>query len=351
VELFEKAISLDPTLTLAYASLGTALNRLGQPERALEAYREAFRRDPSDPQTLWGVGVNLAAMGRTEEAVAALEKAVELGPDRPGPRTSLGTVLCNRLHRYEEGMAHFERAIALAPDLPNGYYNLAAALQALGRSEEAISTVRRAIEADPKFANAYVLLGNLLAIGGDPEGAVAALRRALELSPRLPAVRLSLGAALTRVGDWRVAGEIYEALLDVRGPDRFRSSLRNNLAWLLLVRPEAELRDPGRALELAREAVALLPEEPTVRSTLGLALYRCGEIHEAVRVLERTLELAPTEELRAYGRLILAMALHRLDRREEAAELSRRSGEWMDSRPQNDPDLEILRAEAEAVVR
>ena len=60
-----------------------------------------------------------------------------------------------------------------------------------------------------------------------------------------------------------------------------RPDLLNNLAWLLLTSEDLQLRDPPRALVLARAAVLLNPLGPFL-DTLGQAYWANGEIHEAV---------------------------------------------------------------------
>ena len=57
--------------------------------------------------------------------------------------------------------------------------------------------------------------------------------------------------------------------------------LLNNLAWLLLTSEDLQLRDPQRALTLARSAVLSKPQASFL-DTLGLAYWANGLIEEAV---------------------------------------------------------------------
>jgi tetratricopeptide (TPR) repeat protein len=64
----------------------------------------------------------------------------------------------------------------------------------------------------------------------------------------------------------------------------------NELAWILLTAPNLDLRDPNSALQLARQAVAVLGQEPTAPpnqmaaylDTLAEALLQNGESDEAL---------------------------------------------------------------------
>ncbi|MGH7138361.1 MAG: hypothetical protein ACREHD_21635, partial [Pirellulales bacterium] len=66
---------------------------------------------------------------------------------------------------------------------------------------------------------------------------------------------------------------------------------QNNLAWLYATCPEAELRDPAKAVGLAKKAVELRPTDGSGWNTLGAAQYRAGEWNAAVESLTRSLEL------------------------------------------------------------
>ena len=70
--------------------------------------------------------------------------------------------------------------------------------------------------------------------------------------------------------------------------------LLNNLAWLLLTAADPQLRDPQRALILARSAVVAKPLGPFL-DTLALACWANGLITEAVAAEEKALLADPAE--------------------------------------------------------
>jgi len=70
------------------------------------------------------------------------------------------------------------------------------------------------------------------------------------------------------------------------------AEVNNNLAWLLLTAQEAAIRDPIRALTLARSAV-LLKERPSILDTLATAYWANGLIDEALATEEKALRLDP----------------------------------------------------------
>src|SRR5262249_2650804 len=106
----------------------------------------------------------------------------------------------------------------------------------------------------------------------------------------------SLGLALGLSGRWADAQASYrQALADAaplgdRAGDASAASIRNDWAWMLATCPEAKVRDPQRAVELAKKAVELDPR-PSYWNTLGAAQYRAGKSQEALTALEKSMEL------------------------------------------------------------
>ncbi|RWX43533.1 Zn-dependent protease with chaperone function [Candidatus Electrothrix aarhusensis] len=68
------------------------------------------------------------------------------------------------------------------------------------------------------------------------------------------------------------------------------SELANNMAWLLLTAKDRSLRDPVRALNLARSA-AQFSEQGYVLDTLATALWANGKVQEAVAAERKAAEL------------------------------------------------------------
>jgi Zn-dependent protease with chaperone function len=81
--------------------------------------------------------------------------------------------------------------------------------------------------------------------------------------------------------------EIYEQVLEL---DREQPLALNNLAWLLLTVPDEGLREPERALLLAKEAVGL-ERSPVILDTLAEAYYVNGSIQKAIDTINEAIFL------------------------------------------------------------
>jgi serine/threonine protein kinase len=91
----------------------------------------------------------------------------------------------------------------------------------------------------------------------------------------------------------------------------------NTLAWCLVDVPDASLRQPDRAVTLARQAVERSPGMAIFWNTLGVASYRAGDWHGAEAALLKSIELqghGGTD----YDWIFLAMAYHHLGDQRQA---------------------------------
>jgi tetratricopeptide (TPR) repeat protein len=112
-------------MLLAQYALGNSYAAAGQHEEAIGVYRQIIAREATTPlpQVHYNIGLSLSALGRQQEAAAAFEKAVELKPDYAEAHYNLG-VLHSGAERYAEAVESFRRALAARADYPEAHYNL-----------------------------------------------------------------------------------------------------------------------------------------------------------------------------------------------------------------------------------
>ncbi len=128
--------------------------------------------------------------------------------------------------------------------------------------------------------------------------------RVLELTPNDLAAYHGRGRVHAQMGQHALAVADNEAALRI-APDDLRTC--NNLAWLLATSPQDEVRNPERAVELARKACER-PGEPDcgLLDTLAAAYAANGQFAEAVQQQTKALELA-SEEAKADYRMRLEL--------------------------------------------
>ena len=152
----------------------------------------------------------------------------------------------------------------------------------------------------------------------------------------------------------------------IRGDDRLDPGLRdaalrmvqsigdqparlNAVAWKSASAPDLDAVTYNLALRRAERAAQLLPWEPQIATTLGVAQYRAGAFREAVASLERSAALRGTSGLPDLA--FLSMARQRLGLVDAARDALEKLRAEM-RKPDNaaDKDLQVFLREAEALV-
>jgi tetratricopeptide (TPR) repeat protein len=108
------------------------------------------------------------------------------------------------------------------------------------------------------------------------------------------------------------------------------------------------LRDPARAVALARKAVDLVPQFASHWQTLGAAHYRAGDPKETLAALKRSMELRKDGD--GFDWFLLAMAHARLNDWAEARKWYDRAVPWMEKNQPHNDELRRFRAEAEELL-
>ena len=81
---YQRALDLDPKNVDVRVDMGTCYRGVGQPEKAIEAYKMASKADPRHPMAQMNAGVVYAYdLGKKAEAIKSFEKYLELAPNAP----------------------------------------------------------------------------------------------------------------------------------------------------------------------------------------------------------------------------------------------------------------------------
>ena len=143
-------------------------------------------------------------------------------------------------------------------------------------------------------------LGGILAARGRVAEAVPYLSKAAALSPDDANVHYRLAAALLLAG-----GHEREAITHLESAMRLAPSWptpANALAWQLATSPDAGVREPARAVEVASRAVAMTNgEDPLVLDTMAAAQAAAGNFSAAESTARRAIAQASLPGSRAAG--------------------------------------------------
>ena len=179
----------------------------------------------------------------------------------------------------------------------------------------------------------------------DVNGAIREFQAALRLYPVYPQAHVGLGNALLAMNDEDRAIREFQAALEM---EPYNASDHNAVARALATHPHPKIRDPGRAIGLAKKAVELVPEHSVYWSTLGVAYYRAGDWKEAVAALEKSGELQNGSN--CFNWFFLAMSHEKLGDKERARRWYDRATQWLDKNQATNEELRRFRAEAAQVL-
>ena len=225
IQMFVRAIELDPGYARAYAGLADCWSYLYLYSDRSEAVRE---------QADW-----------------ASLKAQEMDPQSAQAQASRGLSL-SLGGRNEESDRAFEAAVRLDPDLFEAHYFRARHCFALGRLEAAADAYERAMEARPEDYQSPLLAAQIEDDLGHPDRAAALRRRGISIAER----HLQLN------------------------PDDVRALYMSANGW-------AGLGERERARRLAERALAMGGEDPMLLYNAGCIFCLLGLVEPALDCLEK----------------------------------------------------------------
>jgi tetratricopeptide (TPR) repeat protein len=182
VRLIETALQIDPGSAIAHGNLGSALQELGEFDRALASFGRAVALDPGHADAFYNRGNLFGILKSWPDALANYDQAIALRPDFAEAWCNRGDVL-QQMNRLEEALASFDRAVSIRDGFAQAHRNRALALHRLRRFEASLAAADRAIALQPTLAEAWHDRGVTLHELGRFDEALRSCSRAIELRP------------------------------------------------------------------------------------------------------------------------------------------------------------------------
>ncbi|MGH8196058.1 MAG: tetratricopeptide repeat protein [Woeseiaceae bacterium] len=232
IDLYQKAIELDPLARIPYLNLPTVYSKLGQHRAAMQLWLEATRIHDDWPLPYQYIALELWGLGRLDEAYAWYMKSLEFGDD-PGPAGSLDAGIFIDL-------GDFERARQVLIDFPESNMEFPLVQGTLllidGHYGEASASFAEVIESrrlPAKFV--YPIASDSALLAGDLE---TAKKYALAQDPILA------GDTATKVDRYTTRNAVKLAYIDQR-EGRGEEAARLLLATLAVLRETPRLGTYG----------------------------------------------------------------------------------------------------------
>jgi len=228
IELFGKAIRLDPDYSRAYAALSAT-------------YWQIYKR-------YWYSKIGLP---NPHEARYIAEQYLAQAMKNPSPLSyQVSASIQAQQGLHDEAISNGERSIALDPNDADSYAALAGALNLAGQPREALSMIERAIRLNPHYPASYLYEIGLARFGiNDFERAANSLEKAIAINPDDRWSSRLLIATLGHLGRKHDATQVIDnAEISIFGMDPL--SVRSIVFWY----PFKKRSDTKRLAEGLRKA-------------------------------------------------------------------------------------------------
>jgi tetratricopeptide (TPR) repeat protein/2-polyprenyl-3-methyl-5-hydroxy-6-metoxy-1,4-benzoquinol methylase len=238
-------------LALALIDEGNALEEQSRIPEAMARYNAAVQADPQCARAHLNRGNVLLAGAQYDEARSAYQLAITCDRHYAAAHFNLGN-LNYRAGKFEHALRDYQAASDIKPDFAEAFVGIANAFDSLGRTDEAVESYERALAIKPGYFEVHFNLGVLATAQGRHEEAANRLRRVVEVRPDFVKAHHRLGIVLGTLGQLDAA--------------------------------EASLR----------RALSIEADSPDILADLAAILLSRGKSPEAVQMIVRTLERAPT---------------------------------------------------------
>jgi tetratricopeptide (TPR) repeat protein/2-polyprenyl-3-methyl-5-hydroxy-6-metoxy-1,4-benzoquinol methylase len=266
---------------------GNALEQQGRIAEAMARYDAAVQADPRSARAHLNRGNILLAGAQYDEARSAYELAITCAPEYAAAHFNLGNLNC-RTCDFERALQNYQVAISITPDFADAFVAMANALDSLGRTAEAVASYERALAINPGYAEVHFNLGILATTQGRQDDAKNSLRRAIDLRPDHASAHYYLGRVL------HALGRNDEALESLRQSVRIEPAMHDahyGMGFILQsLRPNP---CPEEAVSSLRRATIIKPDFAQAHRLLGIVLTSLGQLDAAEASLRRALSIEP----------------------------------------------------------
>ncbi len=246
-------------------------------------------------EVLYGLGSAGSTQGDELPAVIYLRLALYLSPDHALARLTLADTL-DRMKQPERANEAYAQIPAASPLKLNSDIQIGLNLEQMGKSDEAVAQLAAAMKAHPDDIDVITALGNVQRARKQYDEAAASYTRAIDLIGDRPLSNYWTtfyfrGVAYERAKQWpKAEADLKKALSLV--PDSQPAAKAQVLNYLGYSWVDQNM-NIDEAFKLLQQAADSAPRDGMIVDSLGWAYFRLGRWDDAVRELEKAVELKP----------------------------------------------------------
>jgi tetratricopeptide (TPR) repeat protein len=330
----EASLVKDPNSQRTLLTMSLVYEQMKDYAKARDTYEKLLALNPNSV-----VGLNNLAilycerLNQLDRAYELAQKARNLAPGNGSIADTLGWVLYKR-GDYQQALTLLQESASKLPDNPELQFHIGMTAYMMGQTDVARVALRKAASADKDFPgkdeskSRLALLQN--GTGASQELSISQLEAMTKEQPNDVISQVRLGEAYEKQGASDKAAAAYEQTLKLN-PKLLPSALK--LAQLYA----GPLHELGKALEFAKKARELAPNDARVAGLLGQVALKAGNFSWAYSLLQES-----ARDLRNDPDLLhdLALAAYALGKTPEARQTMQRS---LDAAPSGAPSEDAKR--------
>ncbi len=257
IDLFKKALEMDPNFTLAHFSLGSMYLRKGDYKQAEIELQKTIDLDDKFLLAYFNLGEVYRKQKQYNLALASYKKAFEIRKDWGWSHYGIGLVYLEQ-NKIEDAELSLKQATSNSPEIADAYFKLG---QIYAMQDMDIETISKAYREGQKVVSktpgnkeeqqAFYDLGKIFASKGKSGLAVQAYKNAINIDPNMALAQYELGT------------QYYNMGLKERAIEHFQMAIKSDPSLRTLFIDEAR------------------------------KYYEMGNIEEAIKSLDKSLTIDP----------------------------------------------------------
>ena len=248
-------------------------------------------------------------LNQPDRAYELARKARTAQPGDPSIADTLGWI-CYKRGDYPQAVTLLRESVAKLPGEHEVQYHFGLANYMMGEMETARTSLRLAAEATEDFPGKSEIRERLASLGDHADGvrtpSVTQFEQMAKVQPSDVVAQMKIGEYHEKEGEFVKAAATYEAVLKVN-PKLLPPTLK--LAQLYA----GPLKDSVKALDFAKKARVLAPNDPKATGVLGAIAYRSGNSAWAYSLLQESARQLPDDAPIQHALASTAYSLGKVD--------------------------------------
>jgi Flp pilus assembly protein TadD len=289
-DLLDPYISAHPSDARALFDRGFIEDSQERDEAAASYYQKAIAANPKQFESRLALGLLLARQGKQQDAREQLKAAIQLGPNPPNPSAKAQAFRAlAQLDRNSDPDAAKQaliQALQISPETPDDILLIGEIAEAEGDLPSAETAYRRSLQRQPESSAATAGLAHVLIAQKKFSDVEPLIKTALSRDPDDPALNTQLALVLNAEGKQSEAISVLEKLHQLKPAD---ASISKMLA------DAYTQSQPDKADAIYMQLLSASPNSPGLLAAHGDALVRQQKYAEAMPVLQKAVQLNPSD--------------------------------------------------------